>query len=82
MCGSRATVKAPGLTCRVVCDVCGCRRGANILAEVVGYGMAADGHHITAPCPEGDEAEGGRGGKGEVGEAGGGVSTGPGSTYT
>lgn len=30
------------------------RRGAPILAEVVGYGMSADAHHITSPPEDGD----------------------------
>jgi 3-oxoacyl-[acyl-carrier-protein] synthase II len=32
------------------------RRGANMLAEVVGYGMSADAYHITSPSEDGDGA--------------------------
>jgi 3-oxoacyl-[acyl-carrier-protein] synthase II len=32
------------------------RRGANMLAEVIGYGLTGDAYHMTQPAPRGDGA--------------------------
>lgn len=47
-------VLSNGAGCLVLEELeCARKRGANIIAEVAGFGMSADAHHITAPAEDG-----------------------------